>query len=118
MSFSPYKVARKHTRYSLDVRAKLIGSDSEITVRMLDISEGGVGLISPVEIPEHGSYFVEFVLPTMQDKFRAQVEQKSRNGFRYGFMFVDIDEGSVNQLKRYQRRWGVHAEEKYADRIV
>ncbi|SRR6266568_2571351 len=113
MGLSPYAVQRKHARYSLDVRARLSASEREITVRMLDVSEGGVGLISPMEIPEDSSYVVEFVFPTMQDVFHANLELKSRNGFRYGFIFIDIDESNMALVRKYQRRWGIRAEDNY-----
>jgi hypothetical protein len=113
MGQSPYAVQREHARYSLDVRARLSASGREITVRMLDVSEGGVGMISPVEIPEACLYAVEFVFPTMQDVFHANLELKSRNGFRYGFIFIDIDESNMALVRKYQRRWGIRAEDNY-----
>lgn len=116
MSSSRYAVERKHTRYSLDARAKLSRGEQEITVRMLDVSEGGLGVVSPVEIEEDGLFTVEFVFPTMQEVFHAQVQAQSKNGFRYGFKFIKMDEGNLALLRRYQRRWGVFANDRYAER--
>jgi hypothetical protein len=116
MSFSPYAAERKYARYTLDARAKLSAGEHEITVRMLDVSEGGLGLVSPVEIPEGSSFVVEFVFPTMQDTFRAGVQALSKNGFRYGFKFVEVDESNMVLLRKYQRRWGIRANENYAER--
>lgn len=116
MAFSPYTAERKYARYSLDARAKLSADGREITVRMLDVSEGGLGVVSPVEIPEGSLFVIEFVFPTMQDVFRAQVEMQSRSGFRYGFKFVAVDEPNLALLQKYQRRWGIRAKENYAER--
>jgi hypothetical protein len=91
------------------VRAKLSAGDETITVRMLDVSEGGLGVMSPVEITEGNLYRVEFVFPTMQDVFRTEVRAQSKSGFRYGFEFVGLDEQSRALLLKYQRRWGVWA---------
>ena len=113
---SRYTTERKFARYALDVRAKLSAGEQEITARTLDISEGGVGLISPVELPEGSSYAVEFELPTVQGIFRAEVQGQSRSGFRYGFRFVEVDESSMDLLRKFQRRWGILANEKYAAR--
>ncbi len=107
MSASRYAVERKHARYSLDVRAKLSAGEREITVRTLDISEGGVGLISPVEIPEGSSFIVEFEFPTVRGMFRTEVEVRSKAGFRHGFSFVGLDESNMALLRKYQRRWGI-----------
>ncbi len=107
-----YAVERKFVRYNLDVRAKLIVDGQEITVRTLDISEGGLGVISPVEIPEGTSFAVEFVFPAVQGLFRAELYAKNRNGFRYGFEFAPMDESNAARLRRYQRRWGILAKEK------
>lgn len=111
MSVSPYAAERKYSRYSLDVRAKLSAGEREITVRTLDVSEGGLGLVSPVEIVEGTLFSVELVFPTMQGIFRAGVQAQSQSGFRYGFQFVEIDEINMALLRRYQRRWGIRADD-------
>ncbi len=116
MAASRYTAERKFVRYSLDVRAKLVADGLEITARTLDISEGGLGLVSPVEIAEGSFYTVEFELPTVQGVFRAAVQEQSKNGFRYGFRFVEVDESSMDLLRKFQRRWGILATEKYAER--
>ena len=97
------------SRYSLDVRAKLSAGEREITVRTLDISDGGVGLVSPVEIPEGSSFVVEFEFPTVHGVFRTEVQVRNKVGFRHGFSFVSVDESSMALLRKYQRRWGILA---------
>jgi PilZ domain len=114
MAVSPYDKERLHARYSLDVRAKLSLEGREITVRTLDVSEGGLGLVSPVEIAEGSSYSVEFVFPTMQAVFCARVQAQSKSGFRYGFTFVEVNENNMTLLRKYQRRWGIAAKEYMA----
>ncbi len=109
MSSSRYAIERKHARYSLDVRAKLSAGEREITVRTLDVSEGGVGLISPVKIPEGSSFVVEFEFPTVHGMFRTEVQARNEVGFRHGFSFVNVDESSMALLRKYQRRWGILA---------
>ncbi len=109
MSSSRYAIERKHPRYSLDVRAKLSAGEREITARTLDISDGGVGLISPVEIPEGSSFVVEFEFPTVHGVFRTEVQVRNKVGFRHGFSFVSVDESSMALLRKYQRRWGILA---------
>jgi hypothetical protein len=116
MSLPRYTEMRKHARYSLDSRAKLSMGELEITVRMLDVSEGGLGVVSPVEIPRNSQFAVEFVFPTMQGVFRARVQTQSRNGFRYGLKFIEVDESNMALLRKYQRRWGIRANDRYAER--
>jgi hypothetical protein len=106
-----YSAVRKFTRYSIDVRAKLGVGGREFTVRTLDISEGGVGLLSPSELPAwEGPITIEFVFPTMQDVFHAELEAQSRSGFRFGFKFVGLDEKNMALLRKFERRWGIRAE--------
>jgi len=62
-----------------------------------------------VEIPGGERLSVELVFPTMQDVFRAELVAQSRNGFRYGFRFADLDQDNLNLLRKYQRRWGIRA---------
>jgi hypothetical protein len=116
MASSRYATERKFARYSLDVRVKLIADEQEITARTLDISEGGVALVSPVEIPEGSSFTVECELPTVQGIFRAVVRGQSRSGFRYGFSFVEVGESSMVLLRKVQRRCGIPATDNYAAR--
>jgi len=116
MTFSRYKVERKFARYALDVRATLSAGNGDMRVRTLDISESGVGLVSPGEIPERDSFVIEFEFPTVPGVFRTEVHVQSRVGFRYGFSFVDVDESSMALLRKYQRRWGILAKENYAAR--
>jgi len=105
-----YTAVRKFTRYSIDVRAKLGVGDREFTVRTLDVSEGGIGLLSPSELPAGEPITIEFVFPTMQDVFRVELVAQSRNGFRYGFKFAGLDESNMALLRKYERRWGIRAE--------
>lgn len=105
-----YSAVRKFTRYSIDVRAKLGVGDQEFTVRTLDVSEGGIGIVSPSEIPAEAPITIEFVFPTMQDVFHVELEAQSRSGFRYGFKFVGLDENNMALLRKYERRWGIRAE--------
>jgi hypothetical protein len=107
MAAPRYAVERKHSRYSLDARAKLCAGTTEITVRTVDVSVGGVGVLSPVEIADGSSFVIEFVFPTMQDVFRAEVVTQSKCGFRYGFRFVQVDEKNMALLHKYERRWGI-----------
>lgn len=106
---SRYSLERKFVRCSLDVRAKLKVGEREIKVRTLDISEGGMGIISPVEIREGSSFLVELEFPAVPGIFRTEVHTRNRAGFRYGFSFAAMDESSMTLLKKYQRRWGTLA---------
>jgi hypothetical protein len=92
------------------VRAKLSIGSKEFTVRTLDVSEGGIGMISPSELPAGEPIAIEFVFPTMQDVFHAELQAQSKSGFRYGFEFVGLDEGNMALLRKYERRWGIRAE--------
>lgn len=111
---APYKRVREHLRYAIDVRAKLSGDGQVITARTLDISDGGVGLISPVALPLGSVFVISFELPAVAGEFRAQVQLQSRSGFRCGFKFVLVDEASSVALRRFVRRTQVPAKEDYA----
>jgi len=118
---SRYTLERKSARYSLDVRAKLKRDEHEIKVRTLDVSDGGVGLVSPVEIPEGSSFVVEFEFPMVSGIFRSEIHVseihvQNRAGFRYGFRFVAVDESSRALLRKYQRCWSTLAKDGSAAR--
>lgn len=109
-----YKAVRRFIRYALDVRARLACSEEEISVRTLDISEGGVALVSPVEIADSESFLIRLEFPGVEGEFQAEIRLQSRNGFRYGFEFVNVSEDGLALLRRFQRRCGVPAKEGYA----
>ena len=116
MAASRYTAERKFVRYALDVRAKLSRGWAGDHGSNAGYLRGRSGFGFASGDPEGSFYAVEFELPTVQGVFRAEVQEKSRNGFRYGFRFVEVDESSMDLLRKYQRRWGILANEKYAAR--
>jgi len=62
--------------------------------------------MSPVEIVPGSVYSIEFVFPTMQDVFRAEIVALYKVGFRYGFRFAKMDEKYMVLLRKFERRWG------------
>jgi c-di-GMP-binding flagellar brake protein YcgR len=98
----------------LDVRVRLSSGEKEFSVRALDICEGGLGLVSPVELAAGSVFKAEMVLPAIQRPFQAEVQAESRSGFRYGFRFVNVDEENAELIQKYKRRWGIRASGRYA----
>ena len=97
------------------MRAKLIVDEQEITVRTLDISEGGVGVISPVEIAEGKSYVIEFVLPTVKGCFAPSFKREAEMGL--GTVFSsDHWTKVIGLLRRYPAPLGYSQPRTYAAR--
>lgn len=114
MAGPEYQKHRKYKRYSLDVRARLSGGGQEISARTLDICEGGLGMVCPVEIAAGSLFTVKLVFPTVQGEFTAAVRAQNQSGFRFGFRFVEVDAENMALLRKFQRRWGIAAREDYA----
>jgi c-di-GMP-binding flagellar brake protein YcgR len=106
MAGPQYLIERRHVRYLIDSRAKLINGQGVVVARTIDISEGGMAILSPTELGEDGHFSVEFVFPSIPESFRAQLSLRNRSGFRYGFQFKELDEKNLAMLRKYLRRSG------------
>jgi len=84
--------ARRYPRVPLEVGVDIYSQQGAIVPgRTLDISESGISVLVPIELPIGEVVTLEIELPLGPVSVRAVV--RNRNIFRHGFEFVQSDIG-------------------------
>jgi len=95
---------RRNPRYKLDVRVRLIVRKDEgnqvVHGRGTDISETGMAIFVPHELPLEARAEVEFTLPYSRQPQRVVINVRNRSGYRYGVEFLTL---SLNQREDITR---------------
>jgi hypothetical protein len=103
---------RAHRRRLLNVPAEVVLSSSQsFAVRLVDISEGGAGIVSPAAAPSGLRFSLRFQLPQRVGFSAASFELPSRvvhsilsrdsAGFKIGVQFVEPQPNDVDALRTY-----------------
>jgi c-di-GMP-binding flagellar brake protein YcgR len=99
--------SRMFLRYELDARATVIISDDDgvkkLSVRTLDIAEGGMALVCPVDLPTNSSLQIEVKLPGTGDLLKIRGLVRNRSGFRFGIEFLRIRDDQQKMIRSYCR---------------
>ena len=100
----PWTLPRAHKRYLLDVRlvVKTMTAKSSETLlgRTKDIAEGGLGATIPGNIKIGEIVEIELQLPETAELLKFKAEVRYRQGFQYGFKFLQADEKQREMIRR------------------
>jgi hypothetical protein len=64
------------------------------------MSEGGMSVVSPLELPANESVEVEFTLPNTRTVMRLKSVVRNRIGSRYGIEFLSATEGQCAEIRK------------------
>jgi c-di-GMP-binding flagellar brake protein YcgR len=103
---------RVHRRRLLNIPAEVVLSSSQsFAVRLVDISEGGAGIVAPAAAPSGLRFAMRFQLPQRVGFSAASFELQSRvvhsilsrdsAGFKIGVQFVGLQPSDVDVLRNY-----------------
>ncbi|HVP64662.1 MAG TPA: PilZ domain-containing protein [candidate division Zixibacteria bacterium] len=99
--------SRRFLRYEIDVRATVTISDDDglkkLSVRTIDIAEGGMALVCPVDLPTNSSLQIEVKLPETGDVLKIRGLVRNRSGFRFGIEFLRIRDDQQRIIRQYCR---------------
>jgi PilZ domain len=98
----PWTLPRAHSRYLLDLRIVVRAKETFIG-RTKDIAEGGVGATIPSSIDIGEIVELELQLSEAKEPLRIKAEVRYRQGFQYGFKFVQITEQQKEMIRRTTR---------------
>lgn len=98
----PWTLPRAHSRYLLDLRIVVRAKETFIG-RTKDIAEGGLGATIPGNIDIGEIVELELQLPDAKEPFKAQAEVRYRQGFQYGFKYVQITQEQKEMIRRTTR---------------
>lgn len=81
---------RRAPRFNVEMRARVVpkGGSQNWFGQASDISEYGMALMVPTEIPIGAKIDIEFTLPITRHKLILAAEVKNRINFRYGVEFL------------------------------
>ena len=102
--FSPQKwpVTREYLRYVIDLRL-VVRTSEKLYGRTKDLGDGGLGATVAGDIPIGELVELEFQLPGTEDPMTMYAEVRYRQGFQYGFRFVNPNERQKEIIRRATR---------------
>jgi c-di-GMP-binding flagellar brake protein YcgR len=101
----PWPIQRRWVRVPINVRVRLWyereRKQQQCHCRSFDISEGGIGLMSPYEIELGQVVDLEFSLPESTEPLKLRAVIRSQVGFRLGCEFISPSVIQKTEIVRY-----------------
>jgi len=105
MNGEPRPMQRRSPRVPIDVRVRLRyeknRKQQDCHCRSFDISEVGMGLVSPYELEAEQPVELVFSLPGTTAPLRLQAVIRSKIGFRLGCEFISLTQKQKSEIDRY-----------------
>jgi hypothetical protein len=98
----PWPVTREYLRYLIDLRL-VVRTSQKLYGRTKDLGDGGLGATVAGDIPIGELVELEFQLPDTEDPMTLYAEVRYRQGFQYGFKFVNPSDRQVEIIRRATR---------------
>lgn len=95
----PWSTPRAFPRFLVDIRL-IVRAAETLHGRTKDLGEGGLGATIPGNIAGGEVVEVEFHLPGVREAMRLKAEVRYRQGFQYGFKFLDAGEKQKEMIRR------------------
>jgi len=95
----PWSTPRAFPRFLLDIRL-IVRAAETLHGRSKDLGEGGLGATIPGSIGGGEIVELEFHLPGTREVMRVKAEVRYRQGFQYGFRFLDATEHQREIIRR------------------
>lgn len=101
-SSHPWPVTREYLRFTIDLRL-IVRTSGKLYGRTKDLGDGGVGATVAGDIPVGEIVELEFQLPETDDPIMIYAEVRYRQGFQYGFRFVNPTDRQKESIRRATR---------------
>jgi c-di-GMP-binding flagellar brake protein YcgR len=109
VSTLPEKDRRIFQRRPLNKLGKIKIYDKAVSIRVIDISLGGIGFVANLNLPQGNAFQVEFTIPEgvefaaikTQIRIMNSCYSKQYNGFRVGAEFLELDSLSEKLIALY-----------------
>jgi hypothetical protein len=98
----PWTLPRAHSRYLLDLRI-VVRTNETLIGRTKDIAEGGLGATIPSNIDIGEIVELELQLPGNPEPLKIKAEVRYRQGFQYGFKYIQTTEQQKEMIRRTTR---------------
>ena len=97
-----WQTTRKFGRFLIDLRLIVHGKNT-LHGRTKNLGEGGLGATVAGDIPFGEFVELQFQVPNHQDPLVIRAEVRYRQGFQYGFKFIDATEDQVAIIRNTVR---------------
>ena len=98
-----WPIVRKSSRFLIDLRLLVhttTNSDRPLHGRSSNLSEGGLGGTIAGDIPLGSIVELEFQMPGIERALRIKAEVRYRQGFQYGFQFINATPQQMEVIRR------------------
>ena len=109
MDYPTQQNRRRWARIPLEMRVELyVGErDPKVYGRAVDLSEGGISILSVDQLKVGEKIKIAFTIPQTNQQFRFHTEVKTREGYRYGLEFLNVSATDRKELADFNRIMGI-----------
>lgn len=94
---------RRYERFLIDLRLIIRRNNATLHGRTKNLAEGGMAATVAGDIPLHEFVELQFQLPETPKPLVLQAEVRYRQGFQYGFRFIEPKEEHVQTIRNAVR---------------
>ncbi len=98
----PWTIKREHPRYLIDIRL-VVRTTQLLHGRTKNLSEGGLGATIAGDMQLGSLVRLEFQLPDAPEMLSVHAEVRYRQGFQFGFRFINQTDGQRQIIRRATR---------------
>ena len=97
-----WPIAREYTRHLIDIRL-IVKTNTVLHGRTRNLGEGGLGATVAGDMPLGEIVKLEFSLPEVPDPIHMHAEVRYRQGFQFGFKFINPTPEQVAMIRKATR---------------
>ena len=104
---------RRWFRFPLEMRVELYAGkrDPRIYGRAVDLSEGGLSILTVDELKIGEQLPVAFTIPQTNERFQFDSIVRTKEGYKYGIEFLDVKQAERKELAEFGRIMKILSEE-------
>jgi len=97
-----WPIAREYTRHLIDIRL-VVKTHAVLHGRSKNLGEGGMGATVAGDMPLGEIVRLEFQLPENPETLMLHAEVRYRQGFQFGFKFINVTDQQCDAIRRATR---------------
>lgn len=96
---------RRWSRFSMEMRVELYPGqrDPRIYGRAVDLSEGGLSILTVDELKLGETIPIAFTIPQTNQLFRFECVVRTHDGYKYGLEFLNVKQADRKELAEFGR---------------
>jgi hypothetical protein len=98
----PWTIKREYPRYLIDIRL-IVRTTQVLHGRTKNLSEGGLGATIAGDMQLGSVVRLEFMLPEVSEPLSLHAEVRYRQGFQFGFKFINQTDRQREIIRRATR---------------